>query len=113
MFCHFFLHSYIQCIFFYFKFSDGHKRTLSVSDEATEPAKKPKIEEDTKLEQDIKVEFNNSIKKTLKKLSREVCSILDYLHWKLFKRGKIRKRMMYLSKILRDSETRGLGKFSS
>ena len=61
---------------FYLKFSDGHKRTLSVSDEATEPAKKPKIEEDTKLEQDIKVEFNNSIKKTLKKLSREVCSIL-------------------------------------
>ena len=61
---------------FYFKFSDGHKRTLSVSDEATDPAKKPKIEEDTKLEQDIKVEFNNSIKKTLKKLSREVCSII-------------------------------------
>ena len=53
------------------KITNGHKRSSSVSDEATEPAKKPKIEEDTKLEQDIKFEFNNSVKKTLKKLSRE------------------------------------------
>ena len=53
------------------KITNGHKRSLSVSDEAIELAKRPKIEEDTNLEQDIKFEFNNSIKKTIKKLSRE------------------------------------------
>ena len=72
--------AYVFCIhplhIFYFKFSDGHKRSSSVTDEGTEPAKKAKIEENVKVEKDIKVEFNNSINKTLKKLSREVCMIL-------------------------------------